>query len=60
MNTKKTVLILYPKMSDRQAGESLKSVFNASNTPVEEVVIEDNYDEVLNLLEKHVIPVVVS
>ena len=60
MNTDKTVLILYPNESDRPAGESLKSVFDTSHTPVEEVVIENNYDVVLDWLEKAVIPVVIS
>ena len=58
MNTEKTVLLLYPEAIDQQVGQALKNGLDALDAPVKEIVIDQNYDEVLDWLEKSVVPVV--
>ena len=60
MTTEKTVLLLYPTAADETAGQTLKETFQELGIAVEELVIEQNYAQVLDSLEKTVIPVVVS
>lgn len=59
MTTQKTVVLLYPTAADQAAGQALKDAFQSLGTPVEELVIQQNYSQVLDQLEKAVIPVVV-
>lgn len=60
MTTENTVLLLYPTAADERAGQELKKSFHGLGIAVEELIIEQNYDRVLDAVEKAVTPVVIS
>lgn len=60
MTTKKTVLLLYPENIDPASGHTLKRALHSQGVPVEELIIVDNYSQILDSLEGAVIPVVMS
>ncbi|MCW9012264.1 MAG: hypothetical protein OQL06_00660 [Gammaproteobacteria bacterium] len=60
MTTKKTVLLLYPSAANQQTGAALKEALQAQGTPVEELVMEQNYGAVLDRLQQSVIPLVIN
>jgi len=60
MTTENTILLLYPTAADEKSGQALKDAFQGMGVAVEELIIEQNYDRVLDAVEKAVIPVVVS
>jgi hypothetical protein len=60
MTNEKTVLLLYPCAADQLAGQALKETLLAQGTPVEELVMGQNYAEVLDRLEQPVITLVVN
>lgn len=59
MNEQKTVLILYPVQADQKTGQKLKLAFEAEGSPVDEMVIENNTEQVLDRLMQPVLPVVI-
>jgi hypothetical protein len=59
MTTNNTILLLYPAVTDQSAGQTLKDACHALGFAVEELVMTDNYAQVLDHLEKAVTPVVV-
>lgn len=60
MTTDNNILLLYPTATDEKAGQILKDAFQGMGITVEELVIEQNYDRILDAVEKAVTPVVVS
>ncbi len=60
MTAENTILLLYPTTSDVVMGQALKDAFQEQGIPFTELVIEHNYVQVLDELEKSVIPVVLS
>ncbi len=60
MTAEKTILLLYPAVANKTKGQSLKEAFQALDVVLNELVIEQNYAQVLDALEKAVTPVVVS
>ena len=60
MTAGNTILLLYPTAADKTAGQTLKEEFQALGIGVEELIIDQNYAQVLDAVEKAVIPVVVS
>ena len=58
MTEQKTVLLLYPTAADQSAGQALKQAFQEEGLGVEELVVDQNYAEVLDRLEQPVIPLV--
>ena len=60
MTTDNNILLLYPTAADEKLGQALKDAFQSMGVAVEDMVIEQNYDRVLDAVEKAVIPVVVS
>jgi len=60
MTTDNNILLLYPTAADEKSGQALKDAFQSMGVAVEDMVIEQNYDRVLDAVEKSVIPVVVS
>jgi len=60
MTTENTILLLYPTVADEKAGQALKEAFQGMGVTVKDLIIEQNYDRVLDAVEKAVIPVVVS
>ncbi len=59
MTAETTILLLYPAVANKSKGQSLKEAFQERDIEVHELVIEQNYVQVLNALEKAVTPVVV-
>lgn len=60
MTTQNTILLLYPTTTNVEMGQALKLAFQEQGIPVKELVIEQNYAQVLDEVEKLVIPVVIS
>lgn len=60
MTAENTILLLYPTSSDVVTGQPLKAAFLERGIPFKELVIEHNYAQVLDEVEKLVTPVVVS
>jgi len=60
MTAERTILLLYPAVADKTKGRVLKEAFQELDIKVNELVIEQNYAQVLNALEKAVIPVIVN
>ncbi|NOZ37164.1 MAG: hypothetical protein GXP11_03660 [Gammaproteobacteria bacterium] len=60
MTVENTILLLYPTTTNVVMGQALKVAFQELGIPVKELVIEHNYAQVLDEVEKLVIPVVVS
>ncbi len=59
MTAERTILLLYPAAANKATGQALKAAFQERDIEVNELVIEQNYAQVLDALEKAVIPVVV-
>ncbi len=59
MTAETTILLLYPAVANKTKGQALKAAFQERDIEVNELVIEQNYAQVLDALEKAVIPVVV-
>jgi len=60
MTAENTILLLYPTSTNVVMGQALKAAFQEQGVPVKELVIEHNYAQVLDEVEKLAIPVVVS
>ncbi len=60
MTAERTILLLYSAVADKTKGRVLKEAFQELDIKVNELVIEQNYAQVLNALEKAVIPVIVN
>ncbi len=60
MTAENTILLLYPTAADEMKGQMLKEACQGMGIPVEELVIEKNYAQVLDAVEAAVTPVVVS
>lgn len=60
MTAQNTILLLYPTTTNVVMGQALKLAFQEQGIPVKELVIEQNYAQVLDEVEKLVIPVVIS
>lgn len=60
MTTNKTVLLLYPENIDPASGLALKNALLGQGVEVEELIMVDNYSQVLDWLEEPVIPVVMG
>jgi hypothetical protein len=60
MTTNKTVLLLYPENIDPASGLALKKALHGHGVKVEELIMVDNYDQILDWLEEPVTPVVMG
>ena len=60
MTTNKIVLLLYPENIDPTSGAALKNDLLGHGVEVEELIMVDNYSQVLDWLEEPVIPVVMG
>lgn len=60
MTNKQKVLLLYVSENDQAAGDAIKQALQTQGTPVVELLVPQNYAEVLDQLQQPVIPVVVS
>ncbi|MDA3835662.1 MAG: hypothetical protein PF495_20000 [Spirochaetales bacterium] len=60
MTAKKTVLLLYPESVNPISGHVLKGALHDQGVQVEELIMVDNYSQILDSLEEAVIPVVMS
>lgn len=60
MTSENTVLLLYPYADQQLAGQSIKEALQAQGTQVEELVMVDQYAQVLDWLQMPVTAVVVS
>ncbi len=60
MTIEKKVLLLYLAADKQSEGQVLKEAFEVLDVTVEELLVEQNYAEILDALETAVIPVVVN
>lgn len=60
MSNEKTILLLAPTAADQAASRLIAEASTACNCRVQELVVDDNYDTVLDALAGAVVPVVVK
>lgn len=60
MTNKQTVLLLYVSENDQEAGHTMKEALQSQGIPVAELLVPQNYAEVLDQLQQAVIPVVIK
>jgi hypothetical protein len=60
MSSEKTILLLTPSAAEQMQTEALAATLSAQGRKVEQLMIEGNYERVLDALAGAVVPVVVK